>query len=80
MNKREMAEALAVAQSDRSLLDVDHTVLHGLYLPTFQAPVTTTIPVVARMVRELCIQFNGAVDSEALAEFAGVARRKILIA
>jgi hypothetical protein len=80
MTKQEIAAALAVARSDESLLDVDDTVLAGLYLPTFRSPVTTTIRVVAKALRDLVCQFNGGVDAEALAEFASVARRKVLIA
>ena len=79
MKKAELTAALEIARSDRSLADVDHTPLFGLYTPQFVAPVTTTILVVAKMVRELCVQFNGNVDGEALAEFGSVARRKIMV-
>lgn len=79
MKKSELAAALEIARSDRSLADVDHSPLFGLYTPEFVAPVYTSTLVVAKMLRELVCQFNGNVDHEALAEFSKVARRKILI-
>lgn len=79
MKKAEIAEALELARSEKSLAHVDDSVLAGLYTPQFKAPVSTTIPVVARTMRDLVCQFNGGIDAEALAEFSSVARRKILI-
>jgi len=60
------------------LLHVDDTILHGLYLPTYQYPVYTTIEIVARILQDF-IQFNGEWDSVALDEFARIAKDRIRI-
>lgn len=78
--KSELTDALAVARDEKvSLLEVDASALHGLYLPTFKAPVTTTRLVVAKMLRELVVNFNGTVDAAGLAEFGRVARHRVLV-
>ncbi len=80
MTKAELNDALAIATNSKvSLADVDTTPLHGLYLPEFKAPATTTRLVVARTLRELVVTFAGTVDAEALAEFGRIARRKVLV-
>lgn len=79
MKKAELNAALEIARSDRSLAHIDDSVLAGLYTREFVGPVTTTVEVVARTLRDLVCQFNGGIDAEALTEFGEVARRKILI-
>ena len=80
MTKKELKAALDIALNENeSLLDVDATVLHGLYLPDFKAPVVTTTRVVARMIRELAVRFDGTADAEALAEFGTVGRHRVLV-
>lgn len=79
MRKAELSEALKLAQSDADLSKVDDSVLDGLYLRSFPAPVTTTIQVVAKMLRWHVICLNGQVDAEALDEFARVGKPKIIV-
>lgn len=77
MTKAELAQARELAQSDADLPDC--VVLHGLYLRNFK-PVTTTIPVVAALLRWQCVMLNGQLDGEEYAEFASVCKRKVVIA
>jgi hypothetical protein len=79
MTKLELKRAVEIATSDVSLADTDHSVLFGLATKEFRGPVTTTYRVVARMVRELAVAFNGTVDPEALSEFGNLARHRILV-
>ncbi len=78
MVKKELAQALEIARSDESLEAHDHMVLHGLYLPSFKQ-VSTTIKVVARLMREMVCRFDGTIDDDELKQFAGAARHKIII-
>lgn len=77
MTKAEMTQATTRARQG-NLSHVDDSVLHGLYLPTYQYPVFTTIEIVARLLRDF-IQFNGEWDSVALHEFATIAKDRIRI-
>ncbi len=76
MTKRELQEALAIATSDESLSDVDHSVLFGLYLPTFRPVVGKPV---ARLLREVAVMFNGTVCPSEVAEFAAAAQRRITV-
>lgn len=78
MTKAELAQAVEVARKGDGL-DVDDSCLYGLYLPDFQSPVHTTIPVVARALRWQTFQLNGKIDTDALAEFGAFARTRIRI-
>lgn len=78
MTREQIQQALEIATSSESLEQVDHSCLEGLYLPKFRQ-VFTTIRVVAKMLRELVVQFNGEIESNELAQFSQVARSKILV-
>lgn len=50
MTKAQFARAFKIAESDIDLSDIDDSILHGCALHTFK-PVSTTIEVVAKMIR-----------------------------
>lgn len=77
MTKKELAEAKTLAEND-DLQGVDCTILHGLYLPTFEYPVFTSIRVVAKQMKDF-MQFNGEWDEAAISEFCSVAKNRIRI-
>jgi hypothetical protein len=77
MTKNELAQAVELARSKEELHD-DDSCLYGLYLRGF-VPVSTTIRAVARFVRWHCFNIDGTVATDELAEFAGFARKRILI-
>jgi hypothetical protein len=77
MNKAQMNQATMRARQG-NLSHVDDSVLHGLYLPSFPYPVYATIDIVARTLQEF-IQLNGEWDSQALNEFARIAKDRIRI-
>jgi hypothetical protein len=77
MTKQELQAAVTLAQSKETIED-DDSCLYGLYLPDFKQ-VSTTIRAVARFIRWHCIYLNGSVATEELNEFAGFARKRILI-
>jgi len=77
MTKAQMTAATTRARQG-NLSHVDDTILHGLYLPTYQYPVYTTIEIVARLLQDF-IQLNGEWDSVALDEFAQIAKDRIRI-
>ena len=77
MNKAQMTAATTRARQG-NLSHVDDSVLHGLYLPSFPHPVSTTIDIVARTLQDF-IQLNGEWDSQALNEFAAIAKNRIRI-
>ena len=80
MNTLQMREATELARNsnDRELTEVDTTILFGCALSNFK-PVTTTIRVVAAMIRYQCIQLNGEFDTEELNSLANIFRRKVTI-
>lgn len=77
MTKEQLTQAKILAEN-LSLMHVNDDVLHGLYTKDFKWPVHTTVEVVARAMKDFR-QFNGQWDSEALAEFCEVARKRIQI-
>lgn len=80
MTKSESAKALEMARDkDQNLDDVDDSILDGLYLPTFAAPVHTTLKVIAKSMRWHVICLNGSVDQHELDNFVSAARRKVVI-
>lgn len=79
MTKNEMTRALAIAQNnDISLTEVDHSVLHGMYLQDFK-PVRTTIEVAAKLLRELVVRLDGSIDYDELNDFTNCSRRRVTI-
>lgn len=77
MNKRELAAAMDIARSNKEL-NVDDSILDGLYLNAFQ-PVTTTLEVIAKSLRWHCFCLNGNVDENELNNMANALRRKVQI-
>ncbi len=79
MTKIELAAAKKLIDDETNLSEFDDSVLHGLYLREFKAPVFTTIQVVAKAMGYQAMQLNGQWDEKELNEFCGVAKNKIRI-
>lgn len=79
MTKMELVRAVEIARDGGvSLADVDHSPLCGLATRDFVS-VVTTVKVVAKMVRELAVRFDGSVDEVELSEFARLARHRVTL-
>lgn len=78
MTRKEIAAALTIAKSDRDLSEVDYSVLTGVGLPGFK-PVDTTIEIVAKLLRDHVVQFNGLEDSVELDNVSWCLKRRVRI-
>ena len=78
MTKEQFSEAVRIADSEESLLDVDIDVLYGCGLRDFK-PVSTTLRVVAAHVRWQAKMLNGEWDSVELDACRDIMRRKVTI-
>lgn len=79
MTLQQFQDAFAIAKDfNRSLSEVDNSILFGYGLPDFK-PVHTTLEAVAKTIRWQALQFNGQWDSEALNEIAELGRRNFLV-
>lgn len=80
MNKAELKEAVAIAQSDADLSveGQQASIFDGFALPDFK-PVTVTLRQVAELIRWQAIELNGQIDAEALNEVANCGRKRFLV-
>lgn len=80
MTKQQLSEAVKIARDtqNHSLENVDQSVLRNIALPSFK-PVTTTTDVVAKLIRENCVTFDGGFDSEEFDNIANMTRHKVAI-
>lgn len=80
MNKAELKEAVAIAQSDADLsAEAEQcNIFDGCALPDFK-PVTVTVRQVAELIRWQAILLNGQIDTEALNELANWGRKRFLV-
>ena len=67
MTKPQFSRAFKLAESDVDLSGVDDSILFGCALSTFK-PVSTTIEVVAKMIRWQARFFDGSWDQNELQE------------
>jgi len=82
MTKSEFSQAVKIAQSPRSLENVDDSSLMGCGLPEFKYPVYVTVEMVAKLIRwQCCGIFSNStiVDAEELNNMAWIAKRKFQV-
>ena len=78
MNKRELKQIMAIANSKESLENVDYRVLYGCALSDFKS-VHCTKKQVAALFRWQALMFNGEWDSKELDDCCYIARKKFTI-
>jgi len=78
MNKKELSEAVKIAQSGEDLSTSGIDCFFGFGLPDFKS-LAVTIKQIARLIRWQCFMFNGEMDMEALNEIRDTGRKKFLI-
>lgn len=78
MTKQELSEALKIANSEKSLENVDIEIFDGYGLKNFQ-PIYCTVEQLARLIRWQCFQLNGKIDDEELNNLAYAGKKKFLI-
>lgn len=80
MTAKQWAVCEWMARGGRDLTGHDDSMLDGLYLPNFPAPVLATAEAVARAARWQCRYLNGLWDQAQLVEFRSFVLRRVELA
>lgn len=78
MKATQLQAALDIARSDAALNIEDIGIFDGYGLRGFE-PITCTVEALAMLIRWECVQLNGEINAEALAELARVGRHKFTV-
>jgi len=78
MTRAEMTDALKIAKSDRSLANVDTSIMYGYGLPDFQ-PAHVTLEQVAANIRWQAGRLDGTWDVQEINNIANLGRKRFMI-